>query len=158
LGKKDPPFGFFDTPVNGSTVCSSIPVDYSVPVRVKTGYNEDSEPQLVPADEKGINRIEIKEVERIQIHLTDSMSPHSFSGYLEVNNCLKPLPIGSTLDTQRGIFYWQPGPGFIGDYRFVFIEKEQHMNRSRKNIVVKIVPASVAQLGACKGKNVHSSS
>ena len=98
---------------------------------------------------KGMSRINIKEVERVQIHLTDrcddnstaeSLSPNSFTGYLEVNDQLEPLPVGSTLDTQRGIFYWQPGPGFIGEYRFVFIEKEQNTDISRKNIVVKIVP------------------
>jgi hypothetical protein len=29
-----------------------------------------------------------------------------------------PLPIGSTL--RGGRFYWQPGPGFLGDYDLVF--------------------------------------
>jgi hypothetical protein len=33
------------------------------------------------------------------------------------------LPIGSTLDTRNGVFYWQPGPGFIGTYRFIFVMK-----------------------------------
>jgi hypothetical protein len=88
-------------------------------------------------------------VERVQIYLTDrcddnspveSLGHNSFVGYLEVNNRLEPLPVGSILDMKRGIFYWQPGPGFIGEYRFVFIEKEQNTDISRKNIVVKIVP------------------
>jgi hypothetical protein len=131
------------------TCLSRIPVDYSVPLRVKRGFKDDTEPGFIHADKKGINRINIKEVERVQIDLTDrcddnstaeSLSSNSFTGYLEVNNRLKPLPVGSTLDTNKGIFYWQPGPGFIGEYRFVFIEKEQNKDISQKNIVVKIVP------------------
>ncbi|MGD2085929.1 MAG: hypothetical protein PVH61_07080 [Candidatus Aminicenantes bacterium] len=137
------------TPILNISQIVHIPADYSVPVRVKRGFKEDIEPQVVLADEKGISRIDIKEVERVQIHLTDrcddnltaqSLSSGSFTGYLEVNNRLEPLPLGSTLDTKRGIFYWQPGPGFLGEYRFVFIEKEQNKDISRKNIVVKIAP------------------
>ncbi|MFC2141038.1 hypothetical protein ACFLQP_01940 [Acidobacteriota bacterium] len=137
------------TPLLNISKLADIPVDYSVPVRFKRGFKEDIEPQVVLADETGMNRIDIKEVERIQIYLTDrcddnstdeSLSTNSFVGYLEVNNRLEPLPVGSTLDTCRGIYYWQPGPGFIGEYRFVFIEKEQNTDISRKHIVVRIVP------------------
>jgi hypothetical protein len=136
------------TPMLNVSKLLDIPVDYSVPVRFKRGFKEDIEPEVVLADETGMNRIDIKEVERLQIYLTDrcdedetaeSLSSNSFTGYMEVNNRLKPLPVGSTLDTQKGIFYWQPGPGFLGEYRFVFIEKEQNTEISRKNIVVKIV-------------------
>jgi len=138
------------TPISNISKLADIPVDYSVPVRIKRGFKEDIEPQVVFADETGMNRIDINEVERVQIYLTDrcddnstaeSQSSNSFTGYLEVNNRLEPLPVGSTLDTQRGIFYWQPGPGFIGEYRFVFIEKEQNTDINRKHIVVKIVPS-----------------
>jgi hypothetical protein len=138
------------TPILNISQIAHIPVDYSLPVRVKNGFKEEIEPRFIHADEKGMNRIEIKEVERVQIHLTDDeyddnttsqlMSSHSFVGYLAANNRLKPLPVGSTLDSQRGIFYWQPGPGFIGEYWFVFIEKWQNTAISRKNIIVKILP------------------
>jgi hypothetical protein len=47
-----------------------------------------------------------------------------YYGYLVLSNELKPLPIGSTLDSERGIFYWQPGPGFLGTYDFVFIKED----------------------------------
>ncbi|MGD2085931.1 MAG: hypothetical protein PVH61_07090 [Candidatus Aminicenantes bacterium] len=137
------------TPMLNVSKLLDNPVDYSAPVRVKRGFKEDIEPEIVFADETGMNRIDIKEVERVQIHLTDRCDDHlteespgsnSFAGYLEVNNRLEPLPVGSTLDSHRGIFYWQPGPGFIGEYRFIFIEKEQNTDINRKNIVVKIAP------------------
>jgi hypothetical protein len=38
-------------------------------------------------------------------------------------NRLQSLPIGSYMDTRSGIFYWQPGAGFFGQYRFVFVEQ-----------------------------------
>ena len=79
-------------------------------------------------DEEGVTHIEIRELERVEIHF----SP-------EVVN-ISPLPIGSTLDVGRGIFYWQPGPGFIGQYRMVFEEKEATGPLSRKEVVVTIVP------------------
>jgi hypothetical protein len=136
-------------PIPDFAKLTHIPVDYPVTLRVKKGFEEDTEPQLVQADARGMSRIKIKEIERIQIHLTDEYDDNStfplpdassFSGYLLVNHRLKPLPVGSTLDRHRGIFYWQPGPGFIGEYRFIFIEKVQNRDVSRKNIIVKIVP------------------
>ncbi len=30
------------------------------------------------------------------------------------------LPVGSRLDSQTGMFYWQPGPGFKGTFPLVF--------------------------------------
>jgi len=61
-----------------------------------------------------------------------------YYGYQVVGSQLRPLPIGSTLDREKGIFYWQPGPGFIGEYRLVFIEKGENMEMKKKNIIIKI--------------------
>ncbi len=139
------------TPIPDFSKITHIPVDQPVMLRVKKGFEKDTEPQLVHSDASGISRIKIKETDRVQIYLTLTdeyddnttaplLNSSSFSGYQVVNHRLKPLPVGSTLDTHRGIFYWQPGPGFIGEYRFVFIEKVQNRDVSRKNIIVKIVP------------------
>jgi hypothetical protein len=126
---------------------SPIPVDASRPVMFKKGFNKDIEPQVLYPDEDGTIYIEIKELERLEIHLQkveveEKRRDNSklCAGYLVIDNDLRRLPIGSTFDTKTGTFYWQPGPGFIGKYRFVFIEKGQDMDMSRKNIIVKIVP------------------
>jgi hypothetical protein len=63
-----------------------------------------------------------------------------YTGCLAAGNQLKRLPIGSFLDREKGIFYWQPGPGFIGEYRFVFIGKAQDGEFKRKNINLVIRP------------------
>ncbi|MDQ1353620.1 MAG: hypothetical protein QG657_3926, partial [Acidobacteriota bacterium] len=41
-------------------------------------------------------------------------------------------------DSRKGIFYWQPGPGFVGEYRFVFIMKSETGQMYRKEIIVSI--------------------
>jgi Leucine-rich repeat (LRR) protein len=81
--------------------------------------------------------IEIQELERVEINLSDK---GVFEGYLLVGDQLRELPIGSTLDRDNGIFYWQPGPGFLGTYRFMFIETDPGGNTTRKDIQVNITP------------------
>ena len=54
----------------------------------------------------------MEEVGRIELPLG------AIRGYQLIDGKRVPLPIGSSL--KRGIFYWQPGPGFLGDYTLVF--------------------------------------
>jgi hypothetical protein len=68
-------------------------------------------------------------------------SDHNCAGYLVAGNVLRPLPIGSTLDLRRGVFSWQPGPGFVGEYNFVFVSKDEAGSKSKKSIRIKILPA-----------------
>jgi hypothetical protein len=107
----------------------TIPIDYSTPIRIKKGYNKNIEPREIYPDYNGIITIEIKELERIEIHFFDDKKSTLNVGHRTLN--LSPLPIGSTLDAAGGVFYWSPGPGFIGCYRLVFIDVE-------KNILWKI--------------------
>jgi len=111
-----------------------ISVDYIHPVKIKKGCNPNVEPVKVYPNDKGIIPIEIKELERVEIHFFDStmnIEPRTLN--------ISSLPIGSTLDSERGIFYWQPGPGFIGEYRFVFIEKGDSGQVTKKlvNVVIR---------------------
>ncbi|MCX6584571.1 MAG: hypothetical protein NT166_30740 [Candidatus Aminicenantes bacterium] len=124
---------------------SSIPVDYSEPVKILSGFTEAPDapdtPEMYPG-ENGSIEIEIKELERIEIHLTHAREDApmlNYTGYLVVNDQLRPLPIGSTLDSQRGIFYWQPGVGFYGDYDLVLI-KQTNTGRTAVRVKVRILP------------------
>jgi hypothetical protein len=92
--------------------------------------------------ENGLINIEIKELERVEFRFEGTMglAPLStYTGFLVIDDCLRPLPIGSTLDTNRGIFTWQPGPGFYGTYEFVFI-KTDGSERRKIRVRVKILP------------------
>ena len=56
--------------------------------------------------------IEIDQLGRVELPVAAA------KGHMIVNGERGPLPIGSTL--QSGVFYWQPGPGFVGEYPLVF--------------------------------------
>ena len=131
---------------------SQVSPDYSSPIRVKKGYNQNIEPHKQFPDETGSITIEIKELERLQIHLSEGtrgLAPLPDSPGLPTNNRmgsqvvgeqLRALPIGSTFNPHNGIFSWTPGPGFIGTYRFVFLEENQNREWSKTFITVNILP------------------
>jgi hypothetical protein len=83
----------------------------------------------------GVKQIEINELERVKINLADAII---VEGYLIVGDQLRKLPIGSTLDKEKGIFYWRPGPGFIGEYRLVFVGTDDKGRYIKKNFIVNI--------------------
>lgn len=108
----------------GEPACSPNSERYGT-VEVLKGYREDAAPQTVYPGESGIIYVVIRELERVVIDFGNvPVAP------------LKTLPIGSTLDRERGIFYWTPGPGFIGKYELEFIDR--HTNSLRKvNITIQ---------------------
>ncbi|UCH96065.1 MAG: hypothetical protein JSV88_04225 [Candidatus Aminicenantes bacterium] len=112
-----------------------LPVDYFEPIKIKKGYRRSIQPRIIHPDAVGISRIEIKELERIELHLSNVDS-----GYVIAGNELHPLPVGSTLDIKSSTFSWIPGPGFLGEYRLVFVEKNNNGNLSKKHITINIVP------------------
>jgi hypothetical protein len=96
-----------------------VTICWGGPIYVKKGYSETSSRGIYP-DENGIFTIELKELERLEVHLCKfTTTLASFTGGMVVGNRSKSLPTGSTLD-RSGIFYWIPGPGFIGRYKFLF--------------------------------------
>ncbi len=86
----------------------------------------------------GTYDLEMTELESIAIQLSNHATV--VAGYSMVGNYLRPLPPGLTVDPKNGKFYWQPGPGFVGDYRFVFMIKDSHNQVSKKIINVTMVP------------------
>jgi len=139
---------------------SKIPVDYSSPVGVLKRFNRNVKPFRSYPDENGNITIEIRELERIEIYLNDyqaegnalvneDISNNSkfkiqnskfYSVYQVVGSQLRSLPIGSNLDRERGIFYWHPGPGYVGEYRLVFIKKRKNGEMAKNNIIIEITP------------------
>jgi hypothetical protein len=115
-----------------------IPLNDSESIKIKRGLRDDIEPELVSSDELGVFIIKTEELERLVIEFLSSSV--LIVGYTIVGNQLRPLPIGSSIDTQKGKFYWQPGPGFVGHYRFVFIERSEDNQIRKENIIVKIEP------------------
>ncbi len=144
---------------------SEIPSDYSQPVRFRMGYSKHIKSHIMYPNDKGAINIELKELERLvlqlngsnseedlesfsSLHLTPNTkhltlknaSSRQYTGYLVVVNELRPLPIGSTFDRGRGVFYWQPGPGFLGEYSLVFICRAEDGTIYQKPVTIKIIP------------------
>jgi hypothetical protein len=106
------------------------------PIYVRRGYGKSQQPSTVNVDTNSVFTLEICEVERVVLELGKRAS----EGYLAVGDKLRPLPIGSTLDRTNGVFYWQPGPGFIGKYDFIFITRGKAGLVELKSIKIKIRP------------------
>ena len=114
---------------------SNLPVNYSEPIKIKNGYGRNIQPWIIQSDKENIFRIEIRELERIELHISNVEA-----GYMLAGNRTYPLPLGFTLDTKKGRFSWIPGPGFYGNYRLVFVVKDKYGVFSKKEILVTIVP------------------
>jgi hypothetical protein len=122
---------------------SRIPVNDSEPIRIKNGCKENIKPQEIYPDEKGVINVETRELERIEIDLGDNFHSYStlnrgWAGYLVKGDKLGLLPVGSTLNSKTGIFYWQPAHGFFGCYEFVFIGKCENGKLLKRRIRIKI--------------------
>ena len=53
---------------------------------------------------------------------------------------LRALPIGSTLDKENGVFYWQPRPGFVGEYDLVFVKQDEFGIARKIPVNIRIKP------------------
>ena len=110
------------------------------PVYVRIGYPGNKPTAAFYPDQDGVITIRARECERVEIRLNDNPAVRAAgSGYLEVGDRLRPLPVGSTLNRNTAIFAWQPGPGFLGEYRFVFGLQTDDGQVARKIVKVQIV-------------------
>jgi hypothetical protein len=98
---------------------------------------ELAELEMIYPNDQGMRTVEIKQLERIELHFGRE---GKISGWMMVGKQLHPLPIGSDIDPNSGIFCWQTGTAFLGKYQLVFMEKYPYGNPIGKNIVVKIKP------------------
>lgn len=131
---------------------SHIPVDYTGPVQVIRGYNQNIEPQTICPDDSGDITIEIKELQRLEVHFSEGTrglahlstgreSSTSFrNGYQFIGDRITALPVGSFLDSKNGIFSWQSGPRYLGDHELVFFKRSKKGKMKRQLITVRIRP------------------
>jgi len=83
-------------------------------------------------DNDGTVSLEVDELSHIELPLGAT------SGYLLVGGQPTALPIGSTL--QNGTFYWQLGPGFLGDYPMLF----HRLDGTQVRIGISVQPKTTA--------------
>lgn len=111
--------------------------DLETPIYIKQGYASEIQLQPIPGDENGHSHVYLEELEPLELHMGETYS--GAFGYLQQGDQLVPLPIGSTFDSDSGIFYWLPGPGFLGCYEFVFIDMHNAFPK-KKSIQITIQP------------------
>jgi hypothetical protein len=99
------------------------------------GFCSNAEPRKALPGKNGNISIDIHELERVEIRI-----PGFQSGYLNLNGQLRPFPAGSFADAARGIFYWLPGPGFRGQFRFIFFFADKNGKSVKKNVTINIRP------------------
>lgn len=81
--------------------------------------------------------LEITEMGRLTIDL-NAEDMTILEGYSVVHGKLRALPVGSTVN--NGIFYWQPGPGFVGSYNILLMGKNTQGQNIQKNVLINIKP------------------
>lgn len=118
-----------------------MPLEEHTTVQVKTGYGNKLDNNQHRTDKDGTLCVTIPEMERLVLDLEMSRGC-IVTGYQQVGKELRHLPIGSTIDSQRGIFYWQPGAGFLGDFQMVFVFTDTLGNSTKKSVQVSIQPKS----------------
>jgi hypothetical protein len=107
------------------------------PVGIKKGYREDGETRQIYPDHRGTLMVEMKELERIELHLGQGKQ---LAGWMVVGDRLKSLPVGSTFDPGNGTFFWQAGPAFCGDYQLLFMGRDAYGNLTKYTVFVRIAP------------------
>lgn len=90
----------------------------------------------------GAHKIEIEEIERIELHFK-KQGGNRLIGWGESSN--KPLPVGSFIDEKNSVFYWSPGPGFLGEYILHFAVADDVFVSKPIKIIVRISPKTFSK-------------
>ena len=105
-------------------------------VRKEYGPQVDNDREI---DTKSILKIQIEEMEPLRIVLEGSSGGNiKYIGWGE--NEWKALPVGSTLDREKGIFLWIPTPGLIGRYVLHFAVTDGSYMSKPLRVVVNVIP------------------
>ena len=122
-------------------VVTELAPDYAL-VEVKKVASDDPTPQLAFPESNGTVHVKAVETEQIEVQLANQFDEAGgvYEGYVVVEGSLRSLPVGSTLDRANGVFKWQPGPGFIGSYEFVFVRTISSGSKTRLPVTVTIRP------------------
>ena len=109
---------------------------------VSKGWSEAEEGEELSSEGDGTFLLKMAFGERIAVKLGEG----SWRGYLRVGEEFRPLPVGSTL--RGGSFFWQPGPGFRGEFN-LFFHSSSGFSRLLK---VRLLPKGTRETSAVDGR------
>jgi hypothetical protein len=118
----------------------SATIDRSA-VQWRRGFDVNVPFQALVPDADGRVTLQAEEVDRIEL-TTDGAT----EGYLHVGTDLRPLPAGSHLDPQTGVFVWQPAAGFVGVYDLTFV-RHTGSSLSRQDVRIVLNPKTSNRVG-----------
>jgi hypothetical protein len=112
------------------------------PVIVSKGYDHQVLPLKVFPTKSGTVHITIEEMQRVVI---DFFHDGIGSAGGKMGNTFKremmnlfPLPIGASIDSKNGKFYWQPGLAFKGEFHFDFLIRQADGKQVKKQVNIEI--------------------
>ena len=108
---------------------------------VQSGFTSNAPMAIVETEGFTPPRVKTEELGLVRVVLGSAVSgdQDAYEGYMVKGSELGALPAGSFLDKRTGEFYWQPGPGFVGSYDFVFV-RNGNGARLRMPLSVDIAP------------------
>jgi phosphatidylserine/phosphatidylglycerophosphate/cardiolipin synthase-like enzyme len=120
---------------------AQVPVA-NAPLEVRRAFSPENAVAVAVPEHDGRIAVRASELEQLELRLSNELTGRegTFEGYLVVAGELRPLPSGSALDAARGVFTWQPGPGFVGGYDLVFVRTDAVGGRSKTPVHVTIAP------------------
>src|SRR5262249_21170438 len=92
------------------------------------GFDPNRLPETISANQNGEYSIGMEQLGRIELNVG------AVEGYQLVGGQHRPLPVGSSIED--GIFYWQAGLGFLGDFHLFL----QRADSTLVSVKVTIVP------------------
>jgi hypothetical protein len=90
--------------------------------------------QVGQPEPDGWHIVEVSQGGRVEVQLP-VVAADRYRGFQDAMGQRRRLPVGSSLDTKAGIFYWQPAPAFLGSFDLVFEAPGEGAARVR--VVVK---------------------
>jgi hypothetical protein len=107
----------------------------------------------------GRSDVRVREMERVVINAgLDAGAPAAdttYAAYRVADGKLQYLPVGASFDVTKGVFYWQPAPGFVGDYDFVFVRNLRGSEVSQVSVRVTVGPSTaVLRAGLFRASDV----
>jgi hypothetical protein len=105
---------------------------------VREGFARPGPAREVPVD-GGVRRVAAGERSRIELRLDyPGGLAGSLAAYQVVAGRLGALPVGSAFDPERGILFWQPGLGYVGDYDLLFVRTDANGGRTAVPVRVSL--------------------
>ena len=113
------------------------------PISGRRGYS-DSTPLRRYRVVDGVSTVQSEELDRIELRLGGGQG---LTGYVRSAGGLAPLPIGSALNASTGVFTWQPGVGFVGNYDLAFVRWAGGRAISRQDVRIVLNPKGSNRVG-----------